>query len=188
MSFLESATRVNPFRHKLTFALRVGGYADHFYRGTSYPIIAKALGINEQNVSKLCRSKNYKLYHSVFLEVDRLGLEPAWNKYVRDTGLKKRIDDVAWQLKVGSNAPGETYLASGPGRYWIKDSDGYKVEITLMPYGDIKDQITVDVSEEFRCGIWYKDAQIGWTFEDRPFLTYEEALRYFADFPPRSNK
>lgn len=178
----------SPFRHKLTFALRVGFYADHFYRGTSYPILAKVAGINEQNISKLCRSKNYRLYHSVFLEVDRLGLEPAWNQYVRDTGLVKRIDDAAWQLKIGTNAPDNSYVDSGPGKYWVKNIHNDDVELNLRPYEDIKDQVDPVYEDKFRHGIWFKDPEVGWTFEEEPFLTIGEALRYFAKFPPTRRK
>ena len=73
--------------------------------------------MNEQTVSKICRSKNSRLYHSVYLEFDRLGIEKMWDEYVKDGGVLSRIDDAAWERKVGTKAPVEQYLAGGAGRY-----------------------------------------------------------------------
>ena len=107
---------------------------------------------------------------------------------MKDGGVLSRIDDAAWERKVGTKAPVEQYLAGGAGRYWIKNINGEKVALELEEYEDIKDQTDPIYAAEFRHGIWFKDPQMGWTFEERPFRNFQDALRYFAEFPPTWGK
>jgi hypothetical protein len=183
-NYLETRIITNPFVAKLTFAFRCAVFAAHHYKGTTYPTLAKAFDISEQTAAKICRSKNSRLYHNVYNEFDRLGIERMWNQYVRDTGVLARIDNAEFQRKLGTMAPAEHYVASGPGRYWLKNYEGEKVEVAIKPYEAIKADIPAIIDDKFRHGIWFKHPQTGWTFEEQPFETIEEALRYFAEFPP----
>lgn len=186
--YLDSRVITNPFRHKLTFAFRCAILIDHAYRGTPYPVLAQAFGVNEQTVSKICRSKNSRLYHSVFLEFDRIGdAERMWNQYVRDTGVQSRIDNVAWERKIGGTVR-EYQFTSGPGRYWVKNYEGEKVEINIEAYEDVKDEVSPIIDDKFRHGYYFKHPQTGWTFEGQPFRSIAEAMRYFAEFPPTWDK
>jgi hypothetical protein len=76
---------------------------------------------------------------------------------------------------------------TGPGKYWLKNRSQDIVEVDIMPYGLIKDQ-TDPVAPEFQRGFYYKDPELGWTFDEEPFFSVEEALRYLAEFPPRWEK
>jgi hypothetical protein len=179
-------TILNPFRHKLTFAFRCAIFADHVHRGTSYPILAKAFDVNEQTVSKICRSKNSRLYHSVFMEFDRLGIERMWNDYVVGNGVLSRIDSAAYEhTRV---FPANKYVATGPGRYWLDNHERDTVEVNIRAYEDIKDKVDAIIGEEYRHGFYFKHPQLGWTFEGQPFADVQEALRYFEKFPPTWSK
>jgi hypothetical protein len=184
-AYLNSRRISNPFASKLTFTFRCAIFADHVHRGTSYPILAKAFAVNEQTVSKICRSKNSRLYHSVFAEFQRLGIEQMWRQHVEEGGVLPRIDDAAWQRKVGTNAPLNSYVDSGPGRYWVKDSRGGTMEIRIKAYDEIKEEIKEEFGAEMKRGFWVFHPQFGWTvFIGQPFDSVAEALRYFAEFPP----
>jgi hypothetical protein len=188
MTYLDSRIMVNPFRHKLTFAFRCAIFADHFHRGTPYPVLAQAFGVSNQVVALICRSKNSRLYHSIFLEFDRIGdMERMWNQYVRDAGVQVRIDNTAWERKIGGTVK-EYQIDSGQGKYWVKNYEGDEVQINIRAYEDIKDQVDTIIGEEYRHGFYFKHPQTGWTFEEEPFINVGEALRYFAKFPPTWDK
>jgi len=113
-----------------------------------------------------------------------MGVEQMYKHYARDE-LVERVNKARAGEK--TSLIYRDVVASGPGRYWIKNWNGATVEVTLQPYEKIKEHVNPLVLDEFRHGIWFKGPD-SWTFDEQPFESYEEALRFFAEFPPTWGK
>jgi len=174
---------VNRFAPKLTFALRCFIYVSHHVDGTPYPLLSKTFDVNVETIGLICR-RNSRVYMNVRAEADRMGIETMYKQYARPELLarveKARMGETNTHIDRG-------IVPSGPGKYYVSNHNGDRVMLDIMPYELIKDQ-TEPVAPEFQRGFYYKDPELGWTFDDEPFRFVEEALRHFAEFPPRWEK
>jgi hypothetical protein len=176
----------NKFAPKLTFHLRCFIYASHWHKGETYPTLARAFNVNYQTVAKICRATpDAHVYHNIQAEGDRMGVEQMYKHYHKDE-LEERVN----KARQGEHTSliYRDVVASGPGRYWLKNWYGNNVEVSLQPYEKIKELVTFDPLDEFKTGIWFKHPETGWSFDEQPFESYEEALRFFAEFPPTWGK
>lgn len=165
--------RAGKFAPKLSFGDRVAAFTAHHWKRRSIAECARAFGITQPVMGKLCSTSNKQSYKRLREEVNRLGLEQAYDTYFtagHSELFRQSAEDEAAKKDIPSKALTEPNKAANhkQGTHYTRKGNEFKVDL-----------LEIDGILGWWVGFNYANG-FGWTGDDEgnPFLTSNAAYAH----------